>query len=103
MKAFTRPVSGRWGGAQIGEFPLPVEGDFLPLGEGLDQLDFIGLVLHEGERLLPGEGETLDGQSLLDDLLHFRFDRREHVGGEILGGIEVVIKTGIDGGARWSA
>ena len=87
-------------GAQIGEIPLAIEGDGLPLVRVfLHQLEFVGLVRHEGAGLPDGQLEPFDGQGFLGDTGHFGLDFLEIVGGEGLLPVEVVIKTVVDGRA----
>ena len=87
-------------GAQIGEIPLAIEGDGLPLVRVfLHQLEFVGLVRHEDAGLPDGQLEPFDGQGFLGDTGHFGLDFLEIVGGEGLLPVEVVIKTVVDGRA----
>ena len=88
-------------GAQVHELALLVETDNCVLRQVPDQLHLVGLalLLHEGDGLLPGELEPLQLQILPLDLLHGLLDLLEVVGGEVEGGVEVVIEPVLGGGA----
>ena len=86
-------------GAKIHKIPLPVEGNLLPLWQLSNQLALVRLVLHEGQRLVPGQGEALDGQRFLDDFLHLGLDGNQILGGEVVLAVEVIVKAAVDGGA----
>ena len=89
-------------GAQIGKLSLGVEGDHGVQRQVLDQLHFVGLLpgLHIGDGLLPGLLRADQGQPLLADLLHFRFDSFQMFRGDGDGGVKVVVPALVDGGAN---
>ena len=62
--------------AEVDERALAVEGDLLPLGKVLYELDLVGLMIlaHERDRLFARKRKPLDGKVALDDLFHLRFD-----------------------------
>ena len=81
-------------GAEVGKIPLAVEADALALtGMLLNQLDFVGLVLHQLERLGRLEGKALERERGLDDLRHLGLDLFEILGGKRGGNVKVVVKT----------
>ena len=85
--------------AQVGEIALTVEGNRRVLGQIVDQLDLVRLVLHQFQRFRTGQLKALQTLVLLDDAGHFLFD-----GGQILvcergGDVEIVVEAVVDGGA----
>ena len=67
--------------AHVDVVALLIEGDdrvIRQVGDMFDLVDFTA-VLHQLNRLIPGQGIDLEGKILLHDLLHFRLD-----GGQIL-------------------
>ena len=88
-------------GAQVHELALLVEADGRVLGEIVDELHLVGLPLplHEGDGLRPRELEPLQLQILPLDLLHGLLDLLEVVGGEVEGGVEVIVEPLLGGGA----
>ena len=88
-------------GAQVHELALLVEADNCVFGQVIDEFHFIGLalLLHEGDGLRPGQLEPLQLQVLPLDLLHGLLDLLEVVGGEVEGGVEIVVEPLLGGGA----
>ena len=87
-------------GAQVHKLALLVEADDGVLGEVADELHLIGLalLLHEGDGFRTGQLKPLQLQILPLDLLHGFFDLLKVVGGEIEGGIEIVVEPVLGGG-----
>ena len=92
-------------GAQVGELPLPVEGDGLALGEIVDELylEGLALLLHERQRLGPGQLKPLQLQLFLADFAHLPLDLLQVLGGEGKGRVHVVVPALVDGGADGQA
>ena len=88
-------------GAQVGKFALFVEGDVRVLRKVVDQLYFEGLVflLHEGQGLGSGQLEPLQLQLFLTNFPHFALDLLQDFGGEGEGGVHIIIKSLVNGGA----
>ena len=88
-------------GAQIGELALLVEGDVGVLRQIMDQLHLVGLalLLHELEGLFPGQLKALQLQLLLADLAHLSLKLLQDLRSEGEGGVHVVVKALVDGGA----
>ena len=86
--------------AQIGERALFVERNFLVCGKILYQLHFIifAELVHEGDRLVAGQCETLDRQIALDDFFHLRLDLGKIFGRDGRFEFNVVIKSVFDHG-----
>ena len=88
--------------AHVDVIALLIEGQGRILGQVADVLHLVVLaaIRHQPDGFLPGQREGLDGQILLDDLLHFLLD-----GGQILIGqlhitqIHVVVEALLGGGA----
>ena len=85
-------------GAEVGIFALLVEADRFALGQLVDELDLIGFaaLLHILHSLVLRQGEALDAQVLLDDLLHLCFECRQGIRIERLVGIEIVVEAAVD-------
>ena len=83
-------------GAQVGELALPVEGDLRLRRQCLDQLHLVRLVLHQGDRLVTRQRETLQRQILLHDLFHLGLDRRKDLRRHADLGIDIVIEPFVD-------
>ena len=87
-------------GAQVGEIPLPAEGDRLALsGVLLDELQLIGLVGLQLLRLLHRQRKPFDGEILLGDGGHFGLQLFQVLRGEGGGNVEIVVEAVLDGGA----
>ena len=88
-------------GAQVGELPLLVEGDHLPLGQVVDQLylEGLALLLHKLERLGAGQLKPLKLQLLLADFSHLRLDLLQMFGSKGEGGVHIVVPALVNGGA----
>ena len=88
-------------GAEVGEVALLIEGDHRVLGEVVDQLHLVGLVhlLHQLQRLRPGQFKALQLLLGLADPAHFRLDGLEVIGGKDVLTVHVVVEPVVDGGA----
>ena len=88
-------------GAQVGKFPLGIEGNNGVLGQIVDELHLVRLVLllHIGDGLGTGLLAALQTNALLADFLHLRLDLRQMLRGEGEGGVKVIIPALIDGRA----
>ena len=88
-------------GAQVGKLALLVEGDVCVLREVVDELHLEGLLLllHELERLGPGQLKALQLQLLLADLPHLGLDLLQVLGSKGKGGVHIVVPALVDGGA----
>ena len=88
-------------GAQIGEVALLIEGDDGVLGQVLDELHLVGLLLllHELDGLLTGQLEALQLQLLLADLAHLSLQGGQILGGEGAGSVKIVVEPVLDAGA----
>ena len=87
--------------AQVRKITLAVEGKHLIFRQITDQFHFIRLVLllHEGDSLIAGQGETHFAVILLDDMLHLFFDLFKGLGRKRLFHVEVVVEAVFDRGA----
>ena len=67
----------------------------------LDELHLVGLalLLHELQGLFPGQLEALQLQLLLADLPHLPLDLLHDLRGKGEGGVHIVVKALVDGGA----
>ena len=90
-----------WTCAEVHKVALLVEGDLLALGHAVDEQHLVGLALflHQLLCLVAGQGEALELQIFLDDLLHLRLDGRQHGGVEGQIAVEVVVEAVVHGGA----
>ena len=82
--------------AQIRKLALLVEGDLLAVGNTLDQLYLVRLVLHQFQRLILRQYKSLQRKSFLADLLHFLLDLFQHFRRERYINIHIVIPAFID-------
>ena len=82
-------------GAEVRELALLIEADGRVLGQVLDELDLVGLVLlaHEGEGLLAGQLKALYGQLFLAYLAHLGLDLLEELRSKHGLGVKVVVKS----------
>ena len=88
-------------GTQIHEIAHLIEGNFLALGDAVDEEHLVGLALffHQLLCLVAGQGEALQLLIFLDDLLHLRLNLSENLGGEGHLGIEIVVESVINSGS----
>ena len=86
-------------GAQVSEFALTIEGNHCVFGQIVDQLHLVGLVLHQFQRLRPGQLEALQPFVFLDDPSHFLLHFLEKFGSEGHIHVEIVIEAVVNGGA----
>ena len=88
-------------GAQVGEVALAVKGDFLSLGQLLNQNNLVRLfhLLRQGDGLPARQHKPLQRQILLDDFAHLLFDFFKVLPREGLGRVDVIVKPVVDGGA----
>ena len=86
--------------AEVHKVALLVEGDLLALGHAVDEQHLVGLALflHQLLCLVAGQGEALELEIFLDDLLHLRLDRRQHGGVKGQIAVEVVVEAVVHGG-----
>ena len=84
--------------AEIGELALTVEADDGILGQVVDKLDLIGLVLlfHELYSLGAGQLEALELELLLAYFAHLGFDLLHYLRGEGEGRIHIVVEAVLD-------
>ena len=84
--------------AEVGPVALTVELDLLVGRNRVDQLDLerFALLLEEGLRLVPRYDGLRERPVAGDNLAHALLDRREILGGERLGTIEVVVIAVLD-------
>ena len=84
--------------AEVDPIPLAVELDVLVRRNGVDQLDLEGLALPLEEALgLVARDDRLPERLVArDDLAHALLDRREILGRERLGAVEVVVEAVLD-------
>ncbi len=70
--------------AQVGEIPLPIQGNLLPFGNRLDDLGLVVLaqLAEITNRVGAGHDQTGDRQILLDEFGHAFLDRRQVFRGE---------------------
>ena len=80
-------------GAEVRERPVDVEGDFLALGEVVDQFDLVRLILEEGARLVAGDDFLNEGRLRGDALLHAVLDGGEIVRRQRARQVEVVVEA----------
>ena len=89
-------------GAQVGKLPLLIEGDDRILGQVMDELYLVwlALLLHELNRLRPGQLKPLQLQLLLADLPHLPLDLLQMLRGKGEGGVHVVVPALVDRGTN---
>ena len=88
--------------AHVDVIALLVEGERHILSQVADVLDLVGFaaLVHQLDGLVPGQGEGLDGQVLLDDGLHFLLDGGQVLLGELhITQINVIVEAVLGGGA----
>ncbi len=84
-------------GAEVGKFALTVKADFGVLGEVVDELYLVRLVLHQLESLCTGQGKALDFEVFFNYFSHFSLDLLEDFGSEYYVAVEVVVKARVNG------
>ena len=86
--------------AEVYEVALLKEGKLLVLGKIVDELYLVGLaaLFHQSDCLGAGEGEALQLQIFLGDLLHFGFQSGELLLGEGVVAVEVIVEAVLDRG-----
>ena len=84
--------------AQVDEIALTIEGDLGVLGQIVDQLDLVGLVvaLHQLDRLFARQHESLELVVRLDDLRHLALDHLQLFERDGRRKVEIVIKSLVD-------
>ena len=85
--------------AQVGELALLVEADDGVFGQVVDELYLVRLVLHQLQRFRTGQLEPFQLQLFLADLPHLRFDLGQDLRREGSGGVDVIVKAVVNGGA----
>ena len=82
--------------AEVGIVALLEEGELCILGEIVNKLDFIRLVLHKSESFLSWKSKPFKLQVFLDYLLHLGFDLFKRFFVEAALYIKVVIEAVLD-------